>query len=597
MKKERSFQRKLLPIILLLAAVPLFLFSILALVSLRGILVDRYEEQVDSDLAQSEKLMDITLERYKTLLDEAAADGDLLAAAEKAAQGQELTGGENEKINGCLEQMVRQSSGAAGAALLLEDSAFFFDQPDRYLEGNGWMEEAVRAWRLQTDGERTFSYSGPAGGDAAEENGRYVFGVFRRLSVSTEEEGAGTLALWVDVEVLRDTLAGEEGIKSFVSDGEVIVASTERGETGKSPAEASRGDYYIQSLTQQDTGWRITEMYSLERYHYTLFSQLAFEVLIGLAVMAVLAVVAFLLSAPMVRSVRRIAGAMAAAREGDFSVRVEENPKSPYELNTIATGFNGLAEQTEQLIRKLRQTAEEQKNAELQALEAQIDPHFLYNTLDTINWKAIEKDEMEISEMVGALADILRYSVINAGEESPVRGELYWLGQYVLLQQEKLGKEIKVTVDVPERIQNMKIHKLLLQPFVENSIRHGFRGREGECRLEIRMALEDGMLHIQLEDNGRGMDGADLARLMDEERTRSWTGHVGVENVRKRLRLYYSDRAYLRFESGEGKFTRVHIYIPASEGEVDEHEDRDRGRRGGHPQGAGGTAPEDQPGL
>ena len=101
MKKERSFQRKLLPIILLLAAVPLFLFSILALVSLRGILVDRYEEQVDSDLAQSEKLMDITLERYRTLLDEAAADGDLLAAAERAAQGQELTGGENEKINGC----------------------------------------------------------------------------------------------------------------------------------------------------------------------------------------------------------------------------------------------------------------------------------------------------------------------------------------------------------------------------------------------------------------------------------------------------------------------------------------------------------------
>ena len=88
MKKERSFQRKLLPIILLLAAVPLFLFSILALVSLRGILVDRYEEQVDSDLAQSEKLMDITLERYRTLLDEAAADGDLLAAAERAAQGQ-----------------------------------------------------------------------------------------------------------------------------------------------------------------------------------------------------------------------------------------------------------------------------------------------------------------------------------------------------------------------------------------------------------------------------------------------------------------------------------------------------------------------------
>ena len=598
MKRERSFQRKLLPIILLLAAVPLFLFSIVALVSLRSILVDRYEEQVESDLGQSEKLMNITLDRYEAVLDAAASDEEFLDTAKKAAQGQELAGEDQEALYRQLERLARQGSGAAGAALLLENGgAFFFDQPDQTPKGSEWMEAAAGDWREQADKAGDFFYSSLSGEAFSEEDDKHVFGVFRRLPASPEGRQTGALALWLDAEVLRDTLAGERGIKSFVSDGEVIIAATESEDMGESPARASRGDYYIQSVIQQDTGWKITELYSLERYHYTLFSQLAFEVLIGVAVMAVLGAAAYLMSVPMVRAVRGIAAAMAAAREGDYSVRVEENPKSPYELNTIATGFNSLAEQTERLIRQLKQTAEEQKNAELQALEAQIDPHFLYNTLDTINWKAIEKDEMEISEMVGALADILRYSVINAGEESPIRSELYWLRQYVLLQQEKLGKEIQVTEEVPEGILNMKIHKLLLQPFVENSIRHGFRGKEGECCLKIRMTLEGGMLHIQLEDNGRGMAGTDLDRLEDEDRTRTWTGHVGVENVRKRLRLYYSDKAYLRFESQEGVFTRVHIYIPVPEGEVDVHEDRDRGGRGGHTQGDGGADTQTQSGL
>ena len=98
MKIERSFQRKLLPIILLLAAVPLFLFSIVALVSLRSILVDRYEEQVESDLGQSEKLMNITLDRYEAVLDAAASDEEFLDTAKKAAQGQELAGEDQEAL-------------------------------------------------------------------------------------------------------------------------------------------------------------------------------------------------------------------------------------------------------------------------------------------------------------------------------------------------------------------------------------------------------------------------------------------------------------------------------------------------------------------
>lgn len=321
----------------------------------------------------------------------------------------------------------------------------------------------------------------------------------------------------------------------------------------------------------KDTGWKIEEHYSLSLYARTLWGQVIFELMIAVAVIVILVVVAYFMSAPLVRQVGRIVTAMNAARSGDFSVRLTADKKMPYELNRISEGFNDMMRQIDILDKQGRAAAEEQRNAELQALEAQIDPHFLYNTLDAINWKAIEKGELEISQMLGDLADILRYSVMNAGEETTVRGELYWLRQYVRLQQERIGKEILIEEDVPEDIKNRKLHKLLLQPFAENSIRHGFRDQQGECRLLIRMAQEEGLLHIVIEDNGKGIGERELEKIRQKEPE---NGHVGIENVRKRLQLYYSSRASLEFESVPGEFTRVHMYIPTEKGgDIDENRD------------------------
>ena len=155
------------------------------------------------------------------------------------------------------------------------------------------------------------------------------------------------------------------------------------------------------------------------------------------------------------------------------------------------------------------------------------------------------------------------------------------LKNYVLINQARYGDAVQAEFFVLPQCLQYKVPKLILQPFVENSIRYGFRGKEGECCLYIRMTCEDGFLHILLEDNGRGMDEKTLDRLNDG--TQTWSGHVGVENVRKRLRLYYSEQAYLHFESRQGESASVHIYVPIPEGEGDTYEDRDRGRRGGHP--------------
>mgnify|MGYP000514885086 CR=1 FL=1 len=150
--------------------------------------------------------------------------------------------------------------------------------------------------------------------------------------------------------------------------------------------------------------------------------------------------IASFFSRPYIQAVESITGVMSCVEQGEFDHQVRVNPHLPMEIQQISSGFNEMVAHLEMLIAKVKQAVLDQKNAELSALEAQIDPHFLYNTLDTINWKAIENEQYEISGMVGALADILRYTVKNAGGTASISEEIAWLKQYIMLQSAKFGK-------------------------------------------------------------------------------------------------------------------------------------------------------------
>ena len=143
--------------------------------------------------------------------------------------------------------------------------------------------------------------------------------------------------------------------------------------------------------------------------------------------------------------------------------------------------------------------------------------------------------------MVGALADILRYTVKNAGGTASISEEIAWLKQYIMLQSAKFGKRLDVKIYMPEDVKECRIHKLLLQPFVENTIKYAFADQE-ECALNIRMKKSGEQLHILIQDNGQGMDPDMVDKLNQDEC--EMEGHLGIANVRKRLKLYYGDRQH-----------------------------------------------------
>ena len=247
--------------------------------------------------------------------------------------------------------------------------------------------------------------------------------------------------------------------------------------------------------------------------------------------------------------------------KGEYKT-INKVPADCIEIQELDAGTRKMAGRIEGLLENVRKEQDAQHLTELQLLQAQVNPHFLYNTLDTINWKAIENEQYEISGMVGALADILRYTVKNAGGTASISEEIAWLKQYIMLQSAKFGKRLDVKIYMPEDVKECRIHKLLLQPFVENTIKYAFADQE-ECALNIRMKKSGEQLHILIQDNGQGMDPDMVDKLNQDEC--EMEGHLGIANVRKRLKLYYGGQAALYFESEVGNYTKVHLFIPIEE--------------------------------
>lgn len=261
------------------------------------------------------------------------------------------------------------------------------------------------------------------------------------------------------------------------------------------------------------------------------------------------------------RSVKKILGAMNEANKGNLDIKAEMEGND--EFAKIASHFNDMLAEIKKSNQQERESLLREKNAEIRSLEAQINPHFLYNTLDTINWLAIDEQQFAISQMITKLAQILRYSIHNSNEIVTIKTELDYLKKYIYLQQQRFDYSFQCTVDLDQSVENCRIHKLLLQPFVENTIIHGFSelDRQGEINISIQH-LDSGDISIEISDNGVGMEPEQVELFNNYDyRSNKIETSVGVRNVITRIKLYYGDRGSIRFQSDQNG-TTVRIHIP-----------------------------------
>lgn len=228
-----------------------------------------------------------------------------------------------------------------------------------------------------------------------------------------------------------------------------------------------------------------------------------------------------------------------------------------YEINVLCNGFTQMTVQIDQLIKSLLKQEKEKQKKELEVLQAQINPHFLYNTLEAINWMALSMKQKEISNMVISLGNFLRLSLNKGKGFYRVKDELSHLTCYLDIQNIRCKGKIVFSLETEDSVLECLMIKLLLQPLVENSILHGFDSRGGTGRIWVKVFEEDPYLYLTVSDDGCGMSQELVKDLCDME---TETGH-GIKNVMRRIQLYYGDGCGITIQSTPEVGTTIEIKI------------------------------------
>ena len=287
------------------------------------------------------------------------------------------------------------------------------------------------------------------------------------------------------------------------------------------------------------------------------------------AILSLVAVIAAVyISRIVYRPVRKLMVAMQEVSAGEMATRAEV--VSNDEIGLAAKEFNRMLDRIEELIKRLIAEEKKKKDAELEALQYQITPHFMYNTLNSIKCYALIHGQKEIATVIEDFVELLQTCIRKKGAFLTVAEEVQILENYIHLQEFRNGEAYQTEYKIEREAEQCKIPRLLLQPLVENAIIHGLDIKKQKKRLLIEAYTSGSRLYLEVKDNGRGMSEEQIEELLKkkEKKTKGLTA-VGIQNIQDRLKLYYGKQAKLSLESDE-KGTIARIYLPVNRNEDEE---------------------------
>lgn len=286
----------------------------------------------------------------------------------------------------------------------------------------------------------------------------------------------------------------------------------------------------------------------------------------GLAIIAIIGLWYFY-TTDIYRPILRLKNQMLKVGEGDFSVQLEHNRKD--EMGILMNGFNDMIDKVNNLFNEVYRIRYQKKEAELKALQSQITPHFLYNTLNSIRCVALLQKDKVVSNMLESLINLLRATAGTKQVFVRLEQELKQVENYLNILNFRYNDAFEVIYNVDANVQHYYVPKLIIQPLVENSIQHGIDLRSKEGVIQIKAYETEGQLVIEVNDNGKGITKKDIEGIKEnrEDKSRNFSG-IGVYNVDERIKLYYGQQYGLFYHIPKEGGTRAMITLPV-EGEED----------------------------
>ena len=292
--------------------------------------------------------------------------------------------------------------------------------------------------------------------------------------------------------------------------------------------------------------------------------------LIAAAALILALVFALQLSRSIAGPIRRLMQTMRRVEDGDLHVRSQVSSRT--ELGQLSDSFDHMIAKTAELMDERLRSEEQKRKSEWKALQAQIQPHFLYNTLDSIIWMSHAGRNAEVVEMTSALALLLRSSIGDGSDTNPLKKEIAHVRSYLTIQKMRYNEKLRYEIDLDPQTEDCLLPKLILQPLVENAIYHGIKVKQQGGTVRIESLLEEDRLLITVEDDGVGMTPEQLETILDKKESDAESTKIGVYNVNERLQLFFGPDAVMKYYSTPGVRTMVMLVLPIVRGkEEDSH--------------------------
>ncbi|QTH45000.1 sensor histidine kinase [Cohnella sp. LGH] len=412
------------------------------------------------------------------------------------------------------------------------------------------------------------------------EDYRWVVSLSREIRSPDNTKGLGILLVDLNFSVINDILNGIElGKRGYVyiidRSGRVVYhpqqqllysnLKTEKIEEALALDNGSfitneGGQSRIYTVQDSGFGWKIVGVsYVSELVNNKGEMQTSFFILGGISLVVAL-LLSFLLSRNLTRPIHQMQKHMSEVEKGNFDIQVPVD--STREIGMLARAFNLMVVRIRELMAQVVKEQEFKRKSELNALQAQINPHFLYNTLDSIVWMAENDKSAEVVRMTSALARLFRASISKGSELVPIRNEVEHISNYLTIQKMRYRDKLDFCIDVDDAIKGNLTLKVLLQPLVENAIYHGIKNKYGTGTIRITGEREGETIVLRVNDNGVGMDEETRKSLLSPATDAKQGKGVGLMNVHERIRLYFGKIYGLTIDSEPDEGTTVTVKFP-----------------------------------
>ncbi len=538
---------------------PVMLLFWLSFLQMRSIIDDKGKMNLQSYLQQSVSSMDRTLDGYNSLSDYIAFDRTLaevfsMEYGTPYEQYEQLT----QKVDPILRTASYFHGGMQQITIYTDNGMVKHDTtvaPVSEIEETDWYQKTLEHpglnWFANYQEETLFSA--------------------RKLAFSGAREGVNILYMDVDYQKLftpyAETLISECGLYITDQDGKLVFEESRF--SGKNQnydltyseflEQRDRGstDYIILCEQSNTTGWTV---WLYQPVGLAGEAMRPIGVMAGVTILICIfaAVLAYFITSGMVSSrIERLTHFMQEVQEGSMDMQMESDERD--EIGMLYRGFGSMMKRIRTLINEVYLSKITQKEAELKALQAQINPHFLYNTLSLINWKALAAGEEDISRMTLALSTFYHTALNRGRNVLQVETELSNTRAYLEIQSMLHDGDFDYEIEAQTEILQCESLNLILQPLVENAIHHGIEEKtDGRGKITVRGWKEDNCVWFMVEDNGVGME----QEVADKILTMESKGY-GVRNVDERIRLCYGEKYAMKVESVVGKGTKMTIHFPA----------------------------------